>query len=238
MIDNLYIIIPAYNEATNIAQIAREWHIIAAKISKDSRLVIIDDGSKDNTAKILKNLQSELLQLTVLTKPNSGHGATVLYGYNYALEQKADFIFQTDSDGQTLSEEFWSFWEQRQNFTAIIGHRSKREDGLSRVFVTKILKLTLRCIFGVNINDANTPFRLLKKEILQKYITKIPQNFNLPNVLLTVCLIKNKEAVKFILITFRPRQGGINFINLRRISKIGWQAVKDFWQLKTIFKST
>ena len=233
MTDKLYIIIPAYNEEANLAKVAKEWHAVVEKISPESRLVIINDGSRDNTAQVLESLRSELPQLTALTKANSGHGATLLYGYNYALAQNADFIFQTDSDGQTIPEEFWPFWAQRQQFAALIGSRHKRADGFSRVIVTKTLKFILWCIFGANIPDANTPFRLLNRAVLAKYIAKIPPDFNLTNVLLTVCLIKYKEPVKFIPITFRPRQGGTNSINLSKISKIGLQAVKDFWRLKT-----
>ena len=50
--------------------------------------------------------------------------------------------------------------------------------------------------------------------------------------LLSVLLVKNKDNVKFIPITFRPRQGGKNSINMKRIFKIGWQALKDFRQLR------
>ncbi len=92
--------------------------------------------------------------LEVLTKPNSGHGATLLYGYSYALRQNADYIFQTDADGQTLSSEFFPFWEERRNSDVIIGHRRHRQDGVSRIIVTKVLKLVLRIIFGLEIIDA------------------------------------------------------------------------------------
>ncbi len=54
-----------------------------------------------------------------------------------ALEQNADYIFQTDSDGQTLPEEFYGFWELRDKYSAVIGYRNHRKDGFSRVFVTK-----------------------------------------------------------------------------------------------------
>lgn len=50
--------------------------------------------------------------------------------------------------------------------------------------------------------------------------------------MLTVLLVKNKEKIKFIPITFRPRQGGVNSINFKRIIGIGMQAVKDFRQIK------
>ena len=234
--DKLYIIIPAYNEESNIEEVARQWHDVVKNINNESRLVIIDDGSKDSTLTVLEGLKKELSQLEVVTKANSGHGATVLYGYNYALENGADYIFQTDPDGQTLPEEFYPFWEERNNYAAIIGHRNHRKDGFSRVIVTKTLKFVLWCIFGLKITDANTPFRLIKREVLQRYITKIPKDFNLSNVMLTVCLVKYKENIKFVPITFRPRQGGVNSINFKKIIGIGRQAVKDFRYIKKTLK--
>ncbi len=113
----------------------------------------------------------------------------------YALEQNADYIFQTDSDGQTLPEEFYGFWELRHQYSAVIGYRNHRKDGFSRVFVTKTLKFVLWCIFKLNITDANTPFRLLNKDVLQRHISKIPKDFNLSNVMLTICLVKYKENI-------------------------------------------
>ena len=226
--ENLYIIIPAYNEEANITKVAMEWHEIVKKIGNASKLVIINVGSKDSTLQILENLQEQLTNLVVLNKENGGHGDTILYGYKYAIDNYADYIFQTDSDGQTLPEEFWGFWEERKNYNAIIGYRKNREDGISRVLVTKVLKLVLFGIFHLNITDANTPFRLIERKTLKKYYAMIPEHFNLSNVMLTVLLMHNKEKVEFKEITFRPRQGGKNSINLKKITKIGIQAIKDF----------
>ncbi len=226
--ENLYIIIPAYNEEENIQTVAKEWHEVVQNISRDSRLVIINDGSRDRTYDILCQLQKELPQLIALTKPNSGHGATLLHGYHYALDHNADYIFQTDSDGQTLPEEFSEFWKLRHHYSAIIGHRNHRQDGISRIFVTKVLKLVLFAIFKTSIPDANTPYRLMSHSLLEKYIENVPRGFNLSNVMLSVLFVHNKEAVVFRPITFRPRQGGINSINLKKITKIGLKAVQDF----------
>lgn len=228
MTDKLYITIPAYNEEENIISVAKEWHEVVKNIGETSKLVIINDGSSDRTGEVLAQLEEELPQLIAITKSNSGHGATVLYGYDYALNQGADYIFQTDSDGQTLPKEFYPFWEKRKDYAVIIGHRNQREDGISRVFVTKVLKMVLRLVFREKIVDANTPFRLMNRQVLEKYISKVPKNFNLSNVMLMVCFVKYKEKVLFIPITFRPRQGGVNSINLKKISKIGIQAIKDF----------
>ena len=234
--DNLYIVIPAYNEEMNIDAVARQWHEIVRKIGGKSKLLIINDGSKDNTYEKLQTLKAELPYLYPLTKPNGGHGSTVLYGYQTALKENADFIFQTDSDGQTLPSEFEAFWEKRIDHAAIIGSRNHRQDGISRVFVTKVLKVVLRLIFGIKVTDANTPYRLMKRETLAKYVPRIPDNFNLSNVLLTVLMLDAGEDVLFLPITFRPRQGGKNSINLKKIVKIGCQAVKDFRQIRKSMK--
>jgi glycosyltransferase involved in cell wall biosynthesis len=234
--DKLYIVIPAYNEEENIETVAREWHGVAAKINGQSRLAVIDDGSKDGTYAKLLELQKELPQLEAVTKPNGGHGAAVLYGYRYALDNGADYVFQTDSDGQTLPSEFWQFWESREQYDAQIGWRKNRKDGFSRVFVTKILKLTLFLCFGLWITDANTPFRLMSSNALSKMLARIPADYNLANVLLTALLEKSKAKMRYLQITFRQRQGGVNSINMKRIFKIGKKAVSDFITLREVVK--
>lgn len=236
--DKLFIVIPAYNEESNIQQVVNDWYPIVEKYNGNggSRLVIIDDGSKDSTFKIMQELAKDKPLFNPITKANAGHGATVLYGYNYALDENADYIFQTDSDGQTLPDEFHEFWEKRNDFDMVIGWRNKREDGSSRVFVTKTLKLVLWLCFGVSITDANTPFRLMKADVLRKYIEYVPKNFNLSNVILSVIYAREKCNVKFIPITFRPRQGGVNSINMKKIFGIGKKALKDFRQINKQLK--
>jgi dolichol-phosphate mannosyltransferase len=236
MSETLYIVIPAYNEEMNVEAVAREWHSVVESVGGESRLVIIDDGSKDGTYNKLLELKKTLPRLDPRTKTNGGHGATVLFGYNYALANNADYVFMTDADGQTIAAEFGPFWKERAAWSAIIGHRTSRQDGFSRVCVTKTLKFVLWAIFGLRIADANTPFRLIKASVLAKYVKRIPKDFNLSNVMLTVLLLDAKEPVKFVPITFRPRQGGVNSINLRRIARIGRQAVKDFRAIKREMK--
>lgn len=235
--DKLYIVIPAYNEEENISSVIEDWYPIVEKAGGGSRLVIIDDGSRDKTFDIMKEHAKKLDAFTPLTKTNAGHGATVLYGYRYAIDAGADYIFQTDSDGQTLPEEFWPLWEQRALYDMLIGHRRGRQDGLSRVLVTRTLKLVLRLCFHVTIPDANTPFRLMKADTLKGYMELIPEGYNLSNVMVSVIYAKNKLRVKYMPITFRPRQGGVNSINLRKIFRIGKQAFKDFRRMNRIISA-
>ncbi len=229
--EKLYIVIPAYNEEVMIESVIDHWYPVVERISPESKLVIIDDGSKDKTYEIVKKCMIKYPQLIALTKKNGGHGPAVRFGYAYSIEEGADYIFQTDSDGQTLAEEFPEFWERRHEAAMVIGHRHGRQDGFSRVIVTKVLKLVIGIMFRVNVTDANTPFRLIRADVLKEQMHLIPEDYNLSNVLVSVIFTKRKLGVLFLPITFRPRQGGVNSINIRKIFKLGTKALADFYRL-------
>jgi glycosyltransferase involved in cell wall biosynthesis len=229
--DTIYFVLPAYNEEANIEDVIKQWHPVCEKIKaegNEARLVIANDGSKDKTFAIMQGLQTKYPLLEPLNKPNSGHGATVLYLYRFAIEKGANYIFQTDSDGQTMPDEFWQMWENRDKFDFQIGTRGGRQDGASRVFVTKTLRLVVWLMFHVWVKDANTPFRLLKVDKMKPILDIIPQDYNLANVAVSAIAVRWNYNIGWYPITFRPRQGGVNSINMKRIFKIGWKALADF----------
>ena len=86
--------------------------------------------------------------------------------------------------------------------------------------------------FKVDIPDANAPFRLMKAAIVKKYLYRMPVDYNLPNIMLTTFMSYYKEPIKFDEISFSPRQGGVNSINIPRIVKIGIKALGDFRSFK------
>ena len=95
----------------------------------------------------------------------------------------------------------------------------------------------IRFCFKVSVTDANTPFRLMKASVLAEQIQLIPKDFNLSNVLISVIYAKKKLPVRYIPITFRQRQGGVNSINLKKITLIGIRAVKDFRTINRTLES-
>ena len=101
---SLFIVIPAYNESENIEQTIRDWYPIVESNNKEgkSRLVIINDGSKDNTLQLVKAQMKDHPLLIALDKPNGGHGSTVLYGYRYAIKNQITFSRLTLTDRPTL----------------------------------------------------------------------------------------------------------------------------------------
>ena len=238
--NKLYIVMPAYNEAENIEKTIGQWYPVVEKLSSEghqAKLVIANDGSKDDTFSIMEQLRSKYPLFEPIDKPNSGHGATILLLYRYAIEHGADYIFQTDSDGQTNPEEFWQMWKERQMYDFQIGHRRDRKDGLSRVFVTRVLRLVVWLMFHEWVIDANTPFRLMHSDKLQKILNVIPQDFFLSNVAISAIAVKWNYRIGWYNITFKPRQGGLNSINMKRVFKIGWKALRDFKEINKRVKA-
>ena len=94
--DKLYIVIPAYNEQDNIEQVINDWYPVIEKHNGNgqSRLIVIDDGSKDSTYEKLKQCTKTRPLLIPITKPNGGHGATVLLQLLQTISSARIYNFQ------------------------------------------------------------------------------------------------------------------------------------------------
>ena len=237
MSESLYVVMPVYNEENCIRRVVEEWYPILSNGNGDSRIVVADGGSTDGTLPILYGLQKEYPKLVVLEKPGTDHGTKVILLYRYAIEKQADWIFQTDSDGQTLPEEFGAFWAMRSSCDAVLGLRKKRGDGYGRKLVEDVLRVIIRLYFGVLVPDANAPFRLMRSVVVKKYLDCMAADFYLPNAVLTACFSRYGERVIFREITFRPRQGGKNHMNLRRIVKAGLSSFGSFAKIRRTLKT-
>ena len=230
--NNLYVVMPAYNEEANIEGVVRDWYPILSGKDAASRLVIADSGSSDATHRILEQLRTEFPQLEILSDTGKQHGPKVIALYDYAIRNGADYIFQTDSDGQTNPAEFDAFWNLRDQYSGVFGHRKVRGDGKARAFVEHVVCFLLNMYFGVKVPDANAPFRLMKADVVAKYLPRMDPDYNLPNIMMTTFFAFYGESMTFREITFRPRQAGVNSVNLPKIVRIGWKALGDFRNFK------
>jgi glycosyltransferase involved in cell wall biosynthesis len=232
MSDVLYVVLPAYNEEENIESVVKSWYEVLDGKDEASRIVIADSGSKDKTHEILTNLQKSFPKLEVLSDTGRYHGEKVIALYDHAIKHGADWIFQTDSDGQTNPDEFDTFWNLRTEYDGIFGERTVRGDGKDRAFVEKVVCFLLRLYFGVKVPDANAPFRLMKTEVVKKYLYKMASDYNIPSIMMTTYFACYGEKMTFKEISFKPRQGGVNSITILKIVRIGWKALGDFKKFK------
>lgn len=84
--------------------------------------------------------------------------------------------------------------------------------------------------FSLNIPDANASFRLMKAFVVNKYINRLPEDYNLPNIMMTTYFVYYNERRCFQTISFKPRRG--NSINIPKIVRIGLEALHDFRRFK------
>ena len=235
--DSLYIVMPAYNEEANIETTVKQWYPLLEGKAEDSRLVIADSGSRDRTHEILANLKENgYPKLEILSDTNQYHGPKLIALYDLAIKNNIDYIFQTDSDGQTDPAEFDGFWQSRHDYDGIFGNRTVRGDGQDRAFVEQVVCFLLKLYFGIKVPDANAPFRLMKTETVAKYLYKLPADYNLPNIMMVTYYAYYGEKTDFRVISFRPRTAGTNSINIPKIVKIGFKALGDFHKLKKDMK--
>ena len=183
-----------------------------------------------------ESLRKQLKELEIISNTQKQHGAKLISLYNQAIKDGAEWIFQTDSDGQTNEKEFAAFYELRNNYDVILGFRKVRGDGKFRKFVEKVVCFLLWLFFGVKLRDANAPFRLMKGCVLAKYMKYFDADFNLPNIMLSAFFAKKNEKIHFIEISFKARNAGKNSINFWRIFKIGCKALIDFAKFKAVIK--
>ena len=226
--DILYIVMPAYNEAENIEGAVDEWYKVVEKhcAAGRSRFLVINDGSTDNTEKVVKKLCADKPLLRIITKENGGHGSAVMFGYRTALDSGAKYIFQTDSDRQTSPAEFEGFWRQRERFDVIIGNRYMREDGVSRIFVSRTETLLLSTFLHAYVKDANTPYRLMSADALNAAMAYLDKDESIPNMMLSAVFKRMRLKILYRDVKFKARSAGKSSIDLKKISKLGTNAVK------------
>jgi dolichol-phosphate mannosyltransferase len=176
MTASLWVIMPVYNEAESISGVVNEWLQTLHTLQTDFVLCVLNDGSRDRTLDILRQLEEQHPALQVVDKPNSGHGQTCVTGYRKAVDAGAQWIFQVDSDGQCDPAWFPAFWEARHQHPVIYGFRKKRDDGFIRFLISRVVTfVTWLGTGGVWVPDANVPYRLMRQDTLTEIARQVPQ---------------------------------------------------------------
>lgn len=206
----LLVVLPVHNEQESIGAVISDWTAALDRTKADYAILAIDDGSTDGTAVALLQLKLQYSpRLRVITQPNLGHGQSCLKGYRYAESVGAQRVLQIDSDGQCDPQFFPSLWELRHRCDVVYGERAHRDDGFARVVVSGTLRWMLRLAFRVDCCDANVPYRLMRTDVIQNAVARIPAGFHLANVALALLLAQDQAVTHgFVPIRFRRRHGG------------------------------
>ncbi|MFH1190723.1 MAG: glycosyltransferase family 2 protein [Candidatus Omnitrophota bacterium] len=156
------VIIPTYNESRAIA------NLVNRVIKLGLEVIIIDDGSTDDTVKIAAACGAKVLA----NVRNMGKGASLIKGYNFALEHGFDTVISMDGDGQHSPDDLLAFIQKAQNSQSvlIVGNRMgmTRRMPLLRVATNFLISKFISLIVKQHIPDTQCGFRLIKKDLLAR----------------------------------------------------------------------
>jgi glycosyltransferase involved in cell wall biosynthesis len=198
-------VIPIYDEELAIAQVVREWIPVLRATGATVVVRIIDDGSRDGTPAVLADLSREFPELSVHRQPNAGHGPACLRGYRDALADGADWIFQIDSDGQCDPQYFPQLWALREQHRAVYGVRTRRDDGLQRWMISRVVSTVVFATMGRWVRDANVPYRLMHRDVLADAVRFVSDDVPLLNIVIAALQIGD---VAWVPIRFLRRIAG------------------------------
>jgi len=200
------IIIPAYNEAENIVSTMENLRSECPDID----YIIINDGSKDDTARLCRENNYNLLDLPI----NLGLVGAFQVGMQYASKHGYDAAMQFDADGQHLPEFVPKLCETLENTNAdiVIGARQKRESESfsGRLIGSAVISFLLRIFSGANLTDPTSGMRIYSKKLIKEFAWNI--NYDPEPDTLAYLMRRGIKLIE-VPVRMKEREGGESYLN-------------------------
>ncbi len=160
------ILMPAFNEKQNVEITVRKCVETLKKLRISGEVIVTNDGSTDGTKEVLENLKKEISNLVVINhQTNLGYGAAL---YDAIKASKGDLVVTIDSDGQfDIAELPLLLGLYEKGNKVVTGFRKEKKDSFIKVFANKCLVLLTNLMFGLNLKDANTAFKLFEGNLIR-----------------------------------------------------------------------
>ena len=213
----LTVVVPVYNEEQLVGGAVGTLARTLDGAGIDYEMRLYDDGSRDGTASVLRELAEANPRIVVISKANSGHGPTIARGYREAF---GEWVFQMDSDGEMPSEQILSLWTRRAGFDFLIGRRVSRQATLVRRLFTAVCRLIVRGLFGGRIHDVNSPFRLMRRTWLAGVLPRVSETAAAPNVTLSALASRSDARIFELDVPYQQRRVGTGSLTSFRLWKL------------------
>jgi len=157
--------VPAQNEAGNVDRLVRDLDAVLAAAGRDYEIIVVDDGSRDATPRLLAALAAATPALRVITHAEGlGYGRSLRDAFAAA---RKDYIFYTDGDAQYDAADIPAFLPHLDGANAVVGYRAARAEGLLRHLSSRAYNAFVRVLFGLKLRDIDCSFKFLPRRALQ-----------------------------------------------------------------------
>jgi len=195
---------PAYNEEKNISATIANALRVAKQVSPNYEVIIVNDGSTDNTAQVVEEAARLNPNVRVVHhSPNKGYGAALLSGINAA---RYEYVFFSDGDGQFDLAEITKLIKHTPEYDVVLGYRARRQDNFLRRLNGQAWSWLNRLLFGLKVKDIDCAFKLFKTNLV-KNLPVISQGAMLSAELL---IVLQNQGVRFkeVAVKHLPRTAG------------------------------
>jgi glycosyltransferase involved in cell wall biosynthesis len=197
---DLSVIIPTFNEEGIISRVINQVHAALDGLDYQYEVIIIDDGSDDNTA-----LEAQRAGAIVIQHPeNIGNGAAIKTGIRHA---KGEYLVMMDGDGQHPPEEIPHLLEVLGPYDMVVGAREKgSETAAHRDLANRIYNILASYVSGRKILDLTSGFRAVKTDIAKGFVYLLPNKFSYPTTI-TLALIRSGRSLTYVPYKSKRRVG-------------------------------
>ena len=211
----ILLIIPAYNEEKAINKTVDKILEYNKKNKTNYDVIVINDGSKDNTENVL--IENNIPHIKLIH--NLGIGGAVQTGYKYALENNYDIAIQFDGDGQHNVEYVKNIIEPiiKNKADLVIGSRfidknsSEFKSTFARLIGIRIISFFIKMVTKKRIYDCTSGFRACNKKVIEHFSHTYPTEY--PEPVSSVDLLKNKYMIEEIPVSMNKREEGTSSIS-------------------------
>lgn len=197
-------VFPAYNESGNIERAVRAAIEAGERFCAEHEVVVVDDGSLDDTAAIVHRIAEQAPQVRLIQHPtNRGYGGALRSGF---LAAKLDLVFLTDSDNQFDLAELERFLELIELADVVVGHRVQRADPFMRRANGVAWNLLMRSLFHTPVQDVDCAFKLFRLDVLDE--VELESTGAMVSAELMVKLAASGRRIVEVAVSHYPRTAG------------------------------
>jgi glycosyltransferase involved in cell wall biosynthesis len=208
---------PAYNEQEAIEAAVADVRKNVLDRIPGSELLVVDDGSRDDTGPTLDRLAAADPRVRVLHKPNGGHGSAIMAGLDAAA---GACVLLVDSDLQIPLADLPPLWQAVQDGAeGAFGVRRRRHDPPLRLALTWLIRRILPVLTGVRLYDANVPFKVLRRACWQQARPYIPDGTLAPSLFLAIFMKRRGCKIVEFDVTHKQRDKGVPSIRRWKLFK-------------------
>jgi glycosyltransferase involved in cell wall biosynthesis len=226
----LSVFFPAYNDGGTIGSLVITAVKVAGSVSSDFEVIVVNDGSSDDTPKILDELARIYPDhVRIVHHPkNRGYGGALRTGFATATKE---FIFYTDGDGQYDPAEMTALLPKlTDDVDWVNGWKISRSDPLHRIVIGRLYHHIVRLLFGLKVRDVDCDFRLMRRRIFD--VVQLEKN---SGVICLEMMKKFKDAgfrvAEHPVHHYHRAHGKSQFFNFPRIFKTAIDVMELWWVL-------